>query len=90
MFHTKLEEAKKLVEHSIDMRLTRPRKTPWSFHSLSPRNKDKTLRFRLDYRELNRFTIEDIYLIPRIDSFIDQACTAKFLALSTGELAIIN
>ena len=36
------------------------------------RKKDRTLRLCIDYRQLNRVTIKNLYLLPRIDDLFDQ------------------
>ena len=39
--------------------------------------KDKTLRLCIDYRQLNRVTIKNRYLLPRIDDLFDQLRGAR-------------
>jgi len=36
------------------------------------KKKNGTLRFCIDYRELNKVTIKNKYLLPRIDDLFDQ------------------
>ena len=36
------------------------------------KKKDKTLRLCIDYRQLNKVTIKNRYLLPRIDDLFDQ------------------
>ena len=36
------------------------------------RKKDGTLRLCVDYRQLNKMTVENKYPLPRIDDFFDQ------------------
>ncbi|CAF5130986.1 unnamed protein product, partial [Rotaria socialis] len=40
--------------------------------------KDGTLRFCIDFRELNAVTVRDVYPIPRIDDTLDQLQHAKY------------
>ena len=39
--------------------------------------KDGTLRFCIDYRELNKVTVKNKYPFPRIDDLFDQLYSAK-------------
>ncbi len=73
-------EIKKQVEKLIDMGFVRPSKSPWASPVLFASKKDGSLRFCVDYRALNKFTIKNSYPLPRIDSLMDQICTAKYFS----------
>ena len=45
----------------------RPSTSPWGAPVLFEKKKDKTLWLCIDYRQLNRVTIKNRYLLPRID-----------------------
>ena len=47
--------------------------------TLQPK-KDGSLRFCIDYRELNSVTVRDVYPIPRIDDTLDQLQHAKYFS----------
>ncbi|CAF4396540.1 unnamed protein product [Rotaria sp. Silwood2] len=47
--------------------------------TLQPK-KDGSLRFCIDYRELNSITVRDVYPIPRIDDTLDQLQNAKYFS----------
>ena len=40
--------------------------------SLFAKKKDKILRLYIDYRQLNRVTVKNRYLLPMIDDLFDQ------------------
>ena len=50
----------------------RPSTSPWGALVLFVKNKDKTLRLCIDYRQLNRVTIKNPYPLSRIDDLFDQ------------------
>jgi hypothetical protein len=50
----------------------RPSTSPWGAPVLFVRKKNGTLRLCIDYRELNKMTIKNKYLLPRIDDLFDQ------------------
>ena len=43
----------------------------WGAPVLFAKKKDKNLRLRIDYRQLNRATINNRYHLPRIDDLFD-------------------
>ncbi len=49
------------------------------------KKKDGSLRFCIDYRELNSITKADVFPLPRIDDLLDQLGESKFF--STLDLA---
>ena len=50
----------------------RPSTSPWGASILAAKKRGKTLRLRIDYRQLNRVTIQNQYLLPRTDDLFDQ------------------
>lgn len=58
----------------------RPSNSPWSFPAVIVRKKDLSIRFCVDYRELNRRTIKDAYALPRIDETLDALAGAKYFS----------
>jgi hypothetical protein len=41
------------------------------------KNKDRSMRMCIDYRELNKVTIKNRYPLPRIDDLLDQLQGAR-------------
>ena len=44
------------------------------------KKKDGTLRLCIDYRQLNKLTIKNKYLLPRIDDLFEQLKGASFFS----------
>ena len=61
----------------MDKGFIRPSTSPWGASVLFAKNKDKTLRLCIDYRQLNRVTIKNRYPLPRIDDLFDQLKGAR-------------
>jgi hypothetical protein len=49
-----------------------PSVSPWGAPALFVKKKDGTLSLCIDYRQLNKMTINDRYPLPRIDDLFDQ------------------
>ncbi len=54
-----------------------PSKSPFGANVLFVQKKDGTLRMCLDYRALNKVTVQNKYPLPRIDDLIDKMAGAK-------------
>ena len=63
-----LNELKEL----IDKKYIRPSVSPWGAPVIFVKKKDKTMRLCIDYRQLNKMTIKNIYPLPYIDDLFDQ------------------
>ncbi|GKC73166.1 putative reverse transcriptase domain-containing protein, partial [Tanacetum coccineum] len=65
------------VEFQIDLVLgvapvARAPSSPWGAWVLFVKKKDGSFQMCIDYRKLNRLTVKNRYLLPRIDDFFDQ------------------
>ena len=68
----KLQELKVQLQELLNRGFIRPSTLPWGTTILFSKKKDKTLRQCIDYRQLNRFTIKNMYPLLRIDDLFDQ------------------
>ena len=57
----------------------RPSQSPWASPVVISPKKDGSVRFCIDYRDLNGVTKKDVYPLPRIDDTIDALNCAKYL-----------
>jgi len=79
MAPVELVELKNQLQELLDKGLIQPSVSPWGAPVLLVRKKDGSLRLCIDYKELNRVTVKNKYLLPRIDDLFDQlACAAVF------------
>ena len=67
-----LIELKLQLKEMLDKGYIRSTVSPWGAPVLFVKKKDGTLRLCIDYRKLNKVTIKNKYLLPRIDDLFDQ------------------
>ncbi|XP_070662255.1 uncharacterized protein [Malus domestica] len=71
MAPAELRELKVQLQELVDKGFIQPNTSPWEAPVLFVRKKDGTSRLCIDYRQLNRVTIKNCYLLPRIDDLFD-------------------
>ena len=67
-----LKELKTQLQDLADKDFIRPSVSPWSAPVLFVKKKDETMRLCIYYKQLNKMTIKNKYLLPRIDDLFDQ------------------
>ena len=67
-----LKELKLQLQELLEKGFIRPSVSPWGAPMLFVKKKDGTLRLCIDYRQLNKLTVKNKYLLPRIDDLFDQ------------------
>ena len=72
MAPTELKKLKQQLQELLDKKFIRPSYSPWGAPILFVKKKDGSMRMCIDYRELNKVTIQNKYLLPRIDNLFDQ------------------
>ena len=60
------------LQELLEKRFIRPSVSPWGAPVLLFKKKDGTLRLCVNYRQLNKMTVKNKYLLPRIDDLFDQ------------------
>ena len=69
---TKLKELKTQLQELLDKGFVRPSVSPWGAPVLFIKKKDDTLQMCIDYRQINKVTMKNKYMFPRIEDIFDQ------------------
>jgi len=77
MAPAELAELKIQLQELLEKGFIRPSSSPWGAPVLFVKKKDGTLRLSIDYRQLNKVTVKNKYLLPRIDDLFDQLKGAR-------------
>ena len=72
MAPAELKELKLQLQELVQKGFIRPIVSPWGAPVLFVKKKDGTLWLCIDYRQLNKLTINNKYLLPKIDDLFDQ------------------
>ena len=72
MAPAELKELKEQLKDLLDKGFIRPSISPWGAPMLFAKKKDGFHRMCIDYRWLNKVTINNKYPIPMIDVLFDQ------------------
>jgi hypothetical protein len=71
MWTSKLKELKMQLKELLELGLIHPNVSPWGEPVIFIQKKDGSWRLCFDYRPLNKETIKNQYLFPRIDDLFD-------------------
>ncbi|GKC46700.1 putative reverse transcriptase domain-containing protein, partial [Tanacetum coccineum] len=85
--HSEMQELSGQLQELQDKGFIRPSHSPWGAPVLFVKKKDRSFLMCIDYRELNKITIKNRYLLPRIDDLFDQlqgACYFSKIDLGSG------
>ena len=73
-----------VIDEHVDKMLVNdicePSYGPWASNVVLVKKSDGSLRFCIDYRQLNNLTVKDSYPLPRIDTCFDALGDAKFFS----------
>nr|GEU74953.1 putative reverse transcriptase domain-containing protein [Tanacetum cinerariifolium] len=69
---SEMKELSNQLQELTDRGFIRPITSPWGAPVLFVKKKDGSFRMCIDYHELNKLTVKNRYLLPRIDDLFDQ------------------
>nr|GEZ89717.1 putative reverse transcriptase domain-containing protein [Tanacetum cinerariifolium] len=75
---SEMKELMSQLQELLDKGFIRPSSSPWGAPILFVKKKDGSMRMCIDYRELNKFTLKNVYPLPRIDDLFDQLQGARW------------
>ncbi|GJZ29775.1 putative reverse transcriptase domain-containing protein [Tanacetum coccineum] len=75
---SELEELSGQLKELQDKGFIRPSSSPWGAPVLFVKKKDGSFRMCIDYRELNKLTVKNRYLLPRINDLFNQLQGSQF------------
>ncbi|GJV34245.1 putative reverse transcriptase domain-containing protein [Tanacetum coccineum] len=67
-----MKELSEQLQELLEKGFIRPSSSSWGALVLFVKKKDGSFRMCIDYRELNKLTIKNRYLLPRIDDLLEQ------------------
>nr|GEY02756.1 putative reverse transcriptase domain-containing protein [Tanacetum cinerariifolium] len=69
---SEIKELAKQLQELSEKGFINPSSSPWGAAVLFVKKKDGSFRMCIDYRELNKLTVKNRYLLPRINDLFDQ------------------
>nr|GEZ69549.1 hypothetical protein [Tanacetum cinerariifolium] len=69
---SEIKELMSQLQELLDKGFIRPSSSPWEASILFVKKKDDSMRMCIDYRELHKVTLTNVYPLPRIDDVFDQ------------------
>ncbi|GJR46979.1 putative reverse transcriptase domain-containing protein [Tanacetum coccineum] len=69
---SEMKELSEQLQELSDKGFIRPSSSPWGAPVLFVKKKDGSFRICINYRELNKLTVKNRYLLPRIEDLFDQ------------------
>lgn len=68
------------LDDLLEKGFIKPSKSPWGFPVLFAKKKDGSLRLCVDYRALNKVTVKNRLIPPRVEELLDRLGKARFFS----------
>ena len=75
------DEVRNHIHQLLASKVIKESFSPWASNVVLCRKKDHSLRFCVDYRELNSKTIKDAHALPRIDEILESLAGNKYFSV---------
>ncbi|GJS03985.1 putative reverse transcriptase domain-containing protein [Tanacetum coccineum] len=72
LYPSEMQELSDQLQELADRGFIQPSTSPWGALVLFVKKKDRSFIMCINYRELNKITVKNRYLLPRIDDLFDQ------------------
>lgn len=69
---SEMKELMSQLQELLDKGFIRPSSSPWGAPILFVKKKDGSMKMCIEYWELNKVTVKNVYLLPRIEDLFDQ------------------
>ncbi|GKF80907.1 hypothetical protein Tco_0239509 [Tanacetum coccineum] len=77
---SEMQELSGQLQELQDKGFIRPSHSLWGAPVLFVKKKDRSFHMCIDYRELNKLTVKNRYLLPRIDDLFDQLKGSRYFS----------
>ncbi|GKE89317.1 putative reverse transcriptase domain-containing protein [Tanacetum coccineum] len=77
---SEMKELMSQLKELLNKGFIRPSSSPWGAPIIFVKNKDGSMRMCIDYRDMNKVTVKNVYPLPRIDDLFDQLQGAKWFS----------
>lgn len=78
------------IQKNLKLWVIRPSNSPWNSRIVPVTKPDGSLRMCIDFQPLNKCTVKDKYLIPRINEILDALSEARYFSTLDAKRLIIN
>ena len=73
-----MKELEAQLQDLLDKGVIRPSVSPWAAPVLFVKKKDGSMRLCIDYCELNKLSVKNMYQLPRTNDLFDQLKAAEY------------